>query len=432
MKSLLNYFYLINSLYIWLFFSPVSILFGEEIASLSLNKSQAIQRALFYNQGLKVARLIVDQAKAKLKDAGKLKNPELHLDYAADRAFKENKEFIWEIGLEQHFPITQRLEILKKISAKELVLAQTEILNRERLLIGEVEREIVNLLHIKEQQTINQAQIELNKDFLKKFESLFGKGEISSKLLRKIKIEGFSQVEVQQQLEAEKLNSIFALKILIGWQGNLTILAEREIRLPSTIPPLMPCPRESLLNHPEYKIKDLLYEISQEKHSLVQAERWSDVAISVFYSLEKEPSFGSSPSEKTHFFGLGLSIPLPWKNRYQGTLEAAQIHQEQRLQEREISAQRIQNQINLLAEKTELKYQQAIVFRDQILRLVQINLEESENNHQLGQLSSDELYKAKIQWWNLQSKLLDKIKAFQIAYINWETSTSENRNHHNL
>ena len=432
MKSLLNYFYLINSLYIWLFFSPVSILFGEEIASLSLNKSQAIQRALFYNQGLKAARLIVDQAKAKLKDAGKLKNPELHLDYIADRALKENKEFIWEIELEQHFPITQRLKILKKISAKELDLAQTEILNRERLLIGEVEREIVNLLHIKEQQTINQAQIELNKDFLKKFESLFGKGEISSKLLRKIKIEGFSQVEVQQQLEAERLNSIFALKILIGWQGTLTILAEREIRLPSPMPPLMPYPRESLMEHPEYKIKNLLYEISQEKHSLVQAERWSDVAISLFYSLEKEPSFGSSPSEKTHFFGLGLSIPLPWKNRYQGTLEAAQIHQEQRLQEREIYAQRIKNQINLLAEKTELKYQQAIVFRDQILRLAQMNLIETEKGHQLGQLSSDELYEAKIQWWNFQSKLLDKIKAFKIAYIDWETSTGEKCNHDNL
>ena len=402
------------------------------MASLSLNKSQAIQRALFHNQAMKAARLVVDQARAKLKDAGKLQNPELHLNYDTDQILKGNKESVWKIGLEQHFPITQRLKVLKNLSSKELVLAQTEILNRERLLIGEVEREIVNLLHIKEQQTINQAQIELHKDFLKKFESLFRKGEISSKLLRKIKIEGLLKVEVQQQLELERLNSIFALKILIGWQGNLTILAEREIRLPSPIPRLMPCPRESLLKHPEYKIKDLLYEISQEKHSLVQAERWSDVAISVFYSLEKDPSFGSSPSEKTHFFGLGLSIPLPWKNRYQGTLEAAQIHQEKKLQEREISAQRIQNQINLLAEKTELKYQQAIVFRDQILRLVQMNLEEAENNHQLGQLSSDELYEAKIQWWNLKSKLLDKIKAFQIAYINWETSTGENRNHHNF
>lgn len=405
---------------------------GEETATLSLNQSQAIQRALVHNRALKAARLTVEQTKAKGKDVAKLQNPELNLDYAANPKFTKRNESAWEIGLVQKFPITQRLKILKNISSKELFLARTEILNQERLLIGQVETAVITLLHLEQQQTIKTALIELNQDFLTNLQSLFAKGEISSPLLRRIEMERMVLLERQQQLATEKLDKTVALQTLMGWEGNLTLQADQETRLPKPIPPLTPYSKENLFQHPEYQIKKILHEISQERYTLSQAQRWADIEVSLFYRRENEPSLSSESNHKTDFFGLGLSIPLPLRNRYQGTLEAAQFHQQQRLQERDLCAYHIQKHTQLLSAKTELNYQQAQVYRDQFIKLAKHNLDQAKRSYQLGQIDSIELYNAKVQWWNFQSTLLDKIKAFHTTYIDWKTATNKNRNDHML
>ena len=138
------------TLIIYIVFTAHSVR-GEVKPHLSINKEQTVHLALQKNKDLAAARLTIERAKARHTQAGKWENPELKLGYSSDLAFNNEGESAFEIGFEQRFPITNRLRLLKDIANVEISLAETEILNQERLLIREVEGVVTNLAYIEQQ-----------------------------------------------------------------------------------------------------------------------------------------------------------------------------------------------------------------------------------------------------------------------------------------
>ena len=138
---------------------------SQNSPALSFTKAEAVAFALRNNTSLIAARTTIEQAQARHRQSGRRSNPELMVGYTTDQTFSNEGEYTFEIGFEQRFPVTNRLRLLKNLAKIEIELAETEIVNQERLLTQQVETLILNIAQSLEEQRLREAQIRLNQEF---------------------------------------------------------------------------------------------------------------------------------------------------------------------------------------------------------------------------------------------------------------------------
>ena len=106
----------------------------------------AVETAFANNRELRIAELETDRAKATLRWAGRLDNPEFELNYSDDGVGLDENEGVLEVAFSQRFPITSRLKDEKRLRGFQVVLAEAEIAERRRELAGEVDLAVVELM----------------------------------------------------------------------------------------------------------------------------------------------------------------------------------------------------------------------------------------------------------------------------------------------
>jgi len=98
------------------------------------------------NPDLSAARLRIREAQGRMKQSGRLANPELGVEFGHDARFRERA---LEIGFSQRFPVTNRLKLEKEVSATEVKVAAAEVREVERQLIAEARSGIVKVLAVR-------------------------------------------------------------------------------------------------------------------------------------------------------------------------------------------------------------------------------------------------------------------------------------------
>ncbi len=139
-----NWFLVI--VWLWLALSA-----GASRAQEPMTLDQAVERALTNNRDLRAAYQSVEVARGRLIQAGLWPNPALEIAGRTAAVITGENERNVGVAFAQEFPITRRLALAKEVSRVDVVLALTEIRNRERLLIGQVETEFINLLLLRRQ-----------------------------------------------------------------------------------------------------------------------------------------------------------------------------------------------------------------------------------------------------------------------------------------
>ena len=79
------------------------------------------ERVRVQNPNLRAARFTIDEAVGRLRQSGRLENPELETEIEHNTRFSEGRI---EIGLRQEFPVTDRLRLEKQLGATEVQAAQ--------------------------------------------------------------------------------------------------------------------------------------------------------------------------------------------------------------------------------------------------------------------------------------------------------------------
>ena len=105
-----------------------------------LTSRDAVALALQKNQSLQAARAAIDTSRCSIPNTrGGSTTLNSNWDMPPTARFNDEGEQSYTIGFEQRFPITNRLKLLKNVSAIEVKLAEAELRNQERLLIRDVE-----------------------------------------------------------------------------------------------------------------------------------------------------------------------------------------------------------------------------------------------------------------------------------------------------
>lgn len=278
---------------------------------------EAVVRALTNNLDLRAAYFEVEKARGRLLQAGLWPNPELEFATTTDRAFNNEGERTSTAGFKQAFPISGRLRFAKQVSRVDVAQAMAEIRNRERLLIGDVQRDFVAVLLLRQQIATNREFLGLNRSYVDTLVQRKAVAEVSEVDVN------LAQVEVQRlelenaTLEAELSTRELSLKQRLGLaperaltvEGNLDAIAQKF--RPEKYQTSM------VVNRPDLRQVELGIDRATAEVRLAKAEAWADWAVGLDYENERGEDEPRGLQED-QFVGLQLSIPLALWNRNQG------------------------------------------------------------------------------------------------------------------
>ena len=278
---------------------------------------QAVVSALSNNLDLRAAYFEVEKARGRLLQAGLWPNPELEFATTTDKPFNNEGERTSSAGFQQAFPISGRLRFAKQVSRVDVAQAMTEIRNRERLLIGEVQRDFVAVLLLRQQIATNREYLAMNRDYVDTLAKRKEAAEVSEVDVN------LAQVELERlglenaTLEAELSTREFSLKQRLGLspeqaltvEGNLDAIAQkfRPEKYQTTM----------VVNRPDLRQIELGIDKANAEVRLAKAEAWADWTLGFDYENERAEDEPRGLQEDK-FLGLQLSIPLALWNRNQG------------------------------------------------------------------------------------------------------------------
>lgn len=394
---------------------------GQAAGALTLD--QAVASALQNNLDLRAAYFEVEKARGRLIQAGLWPNPELGLSTTTDRPFNNEGERVSTAGFQQAFPISGRLHFAKQVSRVDVAQAMMEIRNRERLLIGEVERDFLNVLLLRQQIAANREFIGVNREFVDVFEKRLKRAEVSEVDVN------LARVELQRlQLETAVLESDLKAREL-SLKLRLGLLPEHSLAVEGDIDALMAkfrpeeYPTTMLVNRPDLRQTELGIDRALAEVRLARAEAWADWTIGTDYQSEKtvvEPL----PASADQLLGFRLSIPLPIWNRNQGRVYEQRAAADQARQQVEALQLSVRTEIATALARA-LKLREVVnKYRSELLPTLTRTIDLVRKGYNEGLIAPTQVIQAQQQRATLRTAFLVASTNYLQALVDLETATA--------
>lgn len=294
----------------------------------ALTLDQAVRHALANNLDLQAAYYNVEQARGRLLQAGLWPNPALEFSATTDRTFNNEGEQTGDAGFRQAFPVSGRLKFARQVGRVDVAQAMAEIRNRERLLIGEVQRDFMTAMLLKQQIATNREFMGINREFVEAMEQRFKKAEISEVDV------GLARVEAQRfEMETAALEADLSARE-ISLKQRLGIAPETPLVLEGNIDALAlkfgpeKYRTATGMNRPDLRLTELGVDRAAAEMRLARAEAWQDWTLGFDYANERRVD-DPTGLRTDQFVGLKISIPLALWNRNQGRIHEQQAAAEQ-------------------------------------------------------------------------------------------------------
>lgn len=374
-----------------------------------LDIRSATALALKNNRELTAARLIIDEAEARMRGAGRLSNPELSVEVAGG----EDWEGRVEIGFTQQFPVTSRLRWERKLSGIAVEMARLEVADEERRLAKETQAAFVELVSTRASIALARRQAAEAKSFADALGSQV-EGGFASQLdagqarlaLAELEIEGKS-------LEVEEVIARQTMSTLLGVPMGAPLKTASSLDLPGAAPST-----KGVIERPDVKLATMAVEAGDAEVFLAKANRWDDVSVGLFVEGERnrdEPE-GISPEG---LLGMRVNVPLPfWKNG-NAAVEEKRISKE-RMQHR-LDALRLaaNNEAAAAAEVLRTSYEAARGAQSQLLPAAREHLTQSEAAHQRGEVDFQQVSRTRERVIQLERAALQALKSYHLARVQW-------------
>lgn len=362
------------------------------------------------NPDLQAARMRIKEAEARLEQSGRLSNPELEGSIQQDPDFRQN---MIQVGFLQKFPLTQRLQWEKKLSANAVKVAQLEQLQVERELVFNAKKALIELLALHQRRELLTGQIQSAQELAEHLQSAAEKGEFSKFDASLAKLEAASLSLEIRNLDASEAAMHGELKSLLG------MTADRLISVSGALPKAdFAKELGELTPRPDLQIAALRVDAAEQEAHLQKALRYDDVEAGIVASSQRqldEPNgYGSAG-----FIGISLRIPLPLWNTNQGNIKAAQLAHERT--QAEAAALQREISIKAQAEKNQMREWAALVaeFDETLLPLAKQQNEATNAVYQQSQIEIQAVFRAREKLRQLSLSRLDALREFHLALLRY-------------
>ena len=381
--------------------------------SLVITLASVRDRVHSQNPDLAAARLRIREARARLKQAGRLSNPELESSFRHNPAFNEGS---FEIGLSQRFPLTNRLQLEKEVSLTELEAAAMEVKDVERRLAAEASTALIEVLAIRLQRELLAGQNQLTTELAESIRQAAEKGEGSLLDAGQAKVEALQAATQIRQLDATEAAAIGRLKPLLGMRVDENPVVSGK--LPDAV---LPAAGANPGQRPDYRSAKLETHAAGQNVALEQARRIDDAEAGFFTGIERTEDAPNGRSNEG-IIGVRFKIALPFWNKNEGKIEEAQaLHIRKQLETTALG-----RSIELEAEAALSEMRQWARFADeissQLLPLATEQADKTETAYKSGQADLQTVLRSREQRLRLAGSRLDALREFHLARIRYQSA----------
>lgn len=381
--------------------------------SLVITLAGVTERIRAQNPDLAAARLRIAEAMGQMKQAGRLKNPELETSVEQNTHFREGK---LEIGFSQRFPVTGRLRLEKEISATHLKAAEMEVREVERQLEARAKTSVIRVLAFRQRRELLRNQIALASEFSEKLSAASQKGEGSALNAATARLEAAGLSAQIRQLDAEEAAAVGELKPLLGMHAGQPINVGGILAKP-----VLPSNVVNPARRPDFQAATLGVDAARQGIDLQQALRYDDVEAGLFAAAERTED-APNGYDNEGIIGFRFRIPLPLWNKNEGAIEEAQATHERR----KLEATALAHQIRLEAESDRAQMiEWAKLIRELDESLLPLAAEQSKAADEAYAQSLTDIqtvFRSREKNLQIAATRLDALREFHLALIRHEAS----------
>lgn len=286
---------------------------SAEATEFRLSLESAPAFALQHNPVLTAARIRIDEARGRLRQAGRLANPELGLEF--DRNTRK-PEGALSLTLTQKFPVTAKLRLEKAISRAELTAAEAEVSNAERRLVAEVQAVVIKLLALESQKALREKQLGNSEELAGFTRRRMEAGEASTIDASLVEIEA-SQLRTELlQVGVEQAALMGELRPMLGVAPTTALIVSGSLPGLTSVPPRL----GTSGNRADLESAEAMSDAARQTAALARAQRWEDFSVGLKVEGARSEDVPAGFESDT-FLGLRFGIPLPLWNRNEGRIQ---------------------------------------------------------------------------------------------------------------
>ncbi len=367
------------------------------------------------NPDLAAARLRVREALGRMKQSGRRSNPELEGGLEGNHHFNEGKI---EIGISQRFPVTNRLQLAKTISVIAVKAAEAEIREVERKLVAEARAALVDVLALRQQRAVRQQQAKVAQEFAEFTKGAATDGEISPIDAGQAKLEAARLGGEIRQLQANELAAVGLIKPLLGMKTT------DVLNVSGTLPPVaLPAGLIDPNRRPDFQAAKLDAQAAAQNVELERARRYDDVEAGFVAGLERSED-APEGFENEGIIGFRIKFSLPFFDKNEGNIEAAEARAERKQKETIALAHNIRHEAD--AARKEMvewgKMLRGIV--DNLLPLAAKQAGDAESTYREGLGDLQAILRAREQQLEIESSQVEALRNFHHARVRFEAAVA--------
>lgn len=379
-----------------------------------LTANEAIRRGLESNPELRIAAFEIARSKSRARWSGRLANPEFEFSASNDFAGLDEDEAVYEIAFAQKFPITSRLKDEREVRRVQILLAEAEFAEQKRQLAYEIDQLATELLGLQAKAGRQQLLAELNEEIVTFLKDRAAAGEVSSLEVNQAMLEGRALAREAAALESQADQLSLKLAQKIGLEPGRTIELRGDLTFPDSRPARALNLEPILARRSDHAAKLIQADVARAELILENSKRWEDVAVKLF--MEREHAVDEpSGLERNTFFGFGVSIPLPLRNRNEAGIEMAEIEIEAADETIKASKFEIRSEVDAALLARSAAWAQASEASGEIVKLAEKNLADFRQAYENGQASLLQVQRAQEQLLEIQTASTDLERDYHLA-----------------
>lgn len=368
--------------------------------------SEIVKRAFENNGDIKIARLEVDKAKARLTQARLRSNPTLEVEQTTGRLVGSPGESELSVGFAIPLDVYGQRRRRIDLAQAEITLKDAEVIARQRELAGQIFIAYTEALTSLRELQVLEELLDLDTRTVQFVQIRVNEGETPPLELNLLQTE-VERLRARRQLVEGKLQAaISKLKFYAGVPSEQPLRLREEITTATV--PLLPSTIDTsitvgLKNRPEIRLAELEENLATAGLRLVQSKSRPDVTAYTRYT-QNRARFDDTPvgilNDRDRLLTFGVAIGLPIFNKNQGAKAEAEIAIRQAQTRRLFAEQVVRNEIITAFQRIEAAKRALTILETAVLPRSRENIETIRRVYEIGELKITDLIAE-------QRKLLD-------------------------
>lgn len=358
---------------------------------------ELVRSALKSNGELAAARLDINRARARLRQAGLRPNPILEFEQTTGRLTGSSGERETSIGVAVPIELGGKRKRRIELAQADLEAAEAEVADRERRLTSEVYGAYAEALATLRELAITTDMNDIDLQTTRFVQARVNEGETAPLELNLLRVEVDRLRSRRALVEGRLQVALLKLKSLTGIQASQPLRLREEIRTPQ-----LPAPPGSLeaaidialRTRPDLRLARLTEEATQAGLRLARAQGAPDLTASARYTTNRS-ALDSTPvgpiGDRDRLLTFGVSVGIPVFNTNQGSKQEAALAIVQAQKRREFLEQLVRSEVAAAHARYDASNKTLSTFEQGVIGRSTENIQAIRAAYQLGEFRITDL-----------------------------------------